>query len=140
MTKFSGNEYADVPGLIEHDGPNAEVVSKCECGFKIDACATNLCHRKKVHLAGLTPGSKWPDGAPVMTVSPAGWKTYTITQEQMNRLHGAAHSGGLLGGDAAYRGCLTIGAILSEIAFKAGFDRSPGSAPEDDDPAPVSRS
>jgi len=58
-------------------------------------------------------------------------ETYTITQEQMDRLHGAAHSGGLLGGQAAYEGCLKVGAILSEIAFKEGFDKSPGSAPED---------
>lgn len=43
-------------------------------------------------------------------------KTYTITQEQMYRLHGAAHSGGLLGGQAAYEGCLKIEAILAEIA------------------------
>jgi hypothetical protein len=57
-------------------------------------------------------------------------KTYTITQDQMDRLHGAAHSGAMLGGDAAYKGCLTVGAVLAEIAFKAGFDKSPGSAPE----------
>lgn len=57
-------------------------------------------------------------------------KTYTITQEQMDRLHGAAHSGALLGGNAAYDGCLKIGAILSEIAFKEGFDKSPGIAEE----------
>jgi len=59
-------------------------------------------------------------------------KTYTITQEQMDRLVGAAHSGGLLGGNAAYQSCLTIGAVLAEIAFKAGFDKSPGSAPDYD--------
>jgi len=57
--------------------------------------------------------------------------TFTITQEQMDRLHGAAHSGGLLGGQAAYEACLKVEAILSEIAFKEGFDKSPGSAPED---------
>lgn len=65
-------------------------------------------------------------------ITPMGWKTYSITQEQMDRLVGAAHSGGLLGGDAAYGACLTVGAILAEIAFKEGFDKSPGSAPEDD--------
>ncbi len=44
----------------------------CECGFSRDDCVTNPCLRKKVHLAGLTPGSKWPEGAPV---SPAErWK------------------------------------------------------------------
>lgn len=59
-------------------------------------------------------------------------KTYTITQEQMDRLHGAAHGGAMLGGQAAYEGCLKVGAILAEIAFKEGFDKSPGSAPEDD--------
>lgn len=57
-------------------------------------------------------------------------RTYTITQEQMDRLHGAAHSGAMLGGEAAYKGCLKVGAILAEIAFKEGFDKSPGSAPE----------
>lgn len=71
-------------------------------------------------------------------IVPAGWKTYTITQEQMDKMVGAAHSGALLGGDAAYGACLTVGAILAEIAHKAGFDKSPGCAPEDD--APVSQS
>lgn len=71
-------------------------------------------------------------------IVPTGWKTYTITQEQMDKMVGAAHSGGLLGGDAAYGACLTVGAILAEIAYKAGIDKSPGSAPEDD--APPSRS
>ena len=37
----------------------------CECGFSRDACAANPCLRKKVHLAGLTPGSRWPEGAPI---------------------------------------------------------------------------
>lgn len=37
----------------------------CECGFAREACATNHCLRKQIHLAGLTPGSKWPDGAPI---------------------------------------------------------------------------
>lgn len=60
-------------------------------------------------------------------------RTYTITQEQMDKMVGAAHAGGMLGGQAAYEGCLTIGAVLAEIAFKAGFDKSPGSAPEDDE-------
>lgn len=59
-------------------------------------------------------------------------KTYTITQEQMDRLHGAAHGGAMLGGQSAYEGCLKVGAILAEIAFKEGFDKSPGSAPECD--------
>lgn len=58
-------------------------------------------------------------------------RVYMLTQEQMDRLHGAAHSGGMLGGDAAYRSCLAIGAILSEIAFAAGFDKSPGTSCED---------
>ncbi len=57
-------------------------------------------------------------------------KTYTINQEQMDRLHGAAHAGAMIGGEAAYEGCLKIDGILSEIAFKEGFDKSPGSAPE----------
>lgn len=56
---------------------------------------------------------------------------YIITQEQMDRLHGAAHSGALLGGQAAYESCLKVSAILSEITFKERFDKSPGSAPED---------
>lgn len=38
---------------------------KCECGFTVEVCATNLCMRKKVHSAGLTPGSKWPEPAPI---------------------------------------------------------------------------
>jgi hypothetical protein len=33
----------------------------CDCGFAADACGTNPCMRKKIHLAGLTPGSKWPN-------------------------------------------------------------------------------
>jgi hypothetical protein len=37
----------------------------CECGVSRDECAANLCLRKKVHLAGLTPGSRWPEGAPI---------------------------------------------------------------------------
>ena len=57
-------------------------------------------------------------------------KTYTVTQEQMDRLHGAAHSGALIGGTAAYEACLKVEAILAEIAFKEGFDKSPGTAPE----------
>ncbi|MET4187663.1 hypothetical protein ABIB86_000388 [Bradyrhizobium sp. JR1.7] len=43
----------------------AQGATTCECGFAKEACATNLCMRKKVHLAGLTPGSKWPEGAPI---------------------------------------------------------------------------
>lgn len=46
----------------------------CECGFSRDACATNPCLRKKVHLAGLTPGSKWPEGAPVGESVRARWE------------------------------------------------------------------
>lgn len=57
-------------------------------------------------------------------------KTYTITQEQMDRLHGAAHGGAMLGSQSAYEGCLKVGAILAEISFKERFDKSPGSAPE----------
>lgn len=38
---------------------------QCECGFNAETCATNPCLRKKIHLAGMTPGSKWPDGAPI---------------------------------------------------------------------------
>lgn len=57
-------------------------------------------------------------------------KTYTITQEQMDRMHGAAHSGAMIGGSAAYEACLKVEAILAEIAFKEGFDKSPGTAPE----------
>lgn len=57
-------------------------------------------------------------------------KTYIMTQDQMERLRGAAKGGAMLGGEAAYEGCLKIGAILAEIAFKEGFDKSPGSAPE----------
>lgn len=37
----------------------------CECGFSVEVCATNPCMRKKVHSAGLTPGSKWPEAAPI---------------------------------------------------------------------------
>ncbi len=57
-------------------------------------------------------------------------KTYTVTQDQMDRLHGAAHSGAMFGGQAAYDGCLKVQAIIAEIAFKEGFDKSPGNAPE----------
>jgi len=52
-------------------------------------------------------------------------RTYTVTESQMEKLVGAAHSGGLLGGQAAYDSCLKIGAILAEIKFKAGFDGPP---------------
>jgi hypothetical protein len=41
----------------------AEPVGTCDCGFAPDICATNSCLRKKIHLAGLTPGSKWPNTA-----------------------------------------------------------------------------
>ena len=37
----------------------------CDCGFTADECGTNHCMRKKIHLAGMTPGSKWPEGAPI---------------------------------------------------------------------------
>lgn len=47
-------------------------------------------------------------------------KTYTITQQQMDRLHGAAHGGAMLGGDAAYEGCLKVEGLLSEIAISEG--------------------
>lgn len=57
-------------------------------------------------------------------------KTYTITQDQIDRLHGAAHSGAMIGGSAAYEACLKIGAIIGEITYKDRFDKSPGSAPE----------
>lgn len=57
-------------------------------------------------------------------------KTYIVTQDQMDRLHGAAHSGAMLGGAAAYASCLKIQAILGEISFKEGFDKSPGNAPD----------
>jgi hypothetical protein len=46
---------------------SAETVRACECGFSTEVCATNPCYRKQAHLAGLTPGSKWPDGAPIGT-------------------------------------------------------------------------
>lgn len=57
-------------------------------------------------------------------------KTYTVTQDQMDRIHGAAHSGAMLGGPAAYGSCIKIESILAEIYFKNGFDKSPGTAPE----------
>ena len=37
----------------------------CECGFRVEDCAPNPCLRKKVHLAGMTPGSEWPNGVPI---------------------------------------------------------------------------
>jgi hypothetical protein len=43
----------------------AAPVGICDCGFPADICAGNPCYRKKVHLAGLTPGSKWPEGATI---------------------------------------------------------------------------
>lgn len=63
-------------------------------------------------------------------------KTYTVTQEQLDRIHGAAHSGAMLGGPAAYGSCIKIEGIVAEIFFKNGFDKSPGNASEDD---PVTR-
>ncbi len=47
------------------NGLGASPSKTCECGFSTEVCATNPCMRKKVHLAGLTPDSKWPDGAPI---------------------------------------------------------------------------
>ena len=40
-------------------------VATCECGFAREVCATNPCMRKKIHLARLTPDSKWPEAAPI---------------------------------------------------------------------------
>jgi hypothetical protein len=39
----------------------SEPMGVCDCGFTADECGTNPCMRKKIHLAGLTPGSKWPN-------------------------------------------------------------------------------
>ena len=39
----------------------SEPMGTCDCGFPADECGANPCMRKKVHLAGLTPESKWPN-------------------------------------------------------------------------------
>lgn len=37
----------------------------CACGFSAEKCAPNPCLRKMEHIAGITPGSVWPEGAPL---------------------------------------------------------------------------
>lgn len=56
----------------------------CDCGFSAEVCATNPCMRKKVHRAGLTPGSKWPDtGSPSVSRSSAGnWEDDPASDER----------------------------------------------------------
>lgn len=47
--------------------PSGEAVA-CDCGFSAETCAQNPCQRKKVHLARLTPNSKWPNtGSPAVS-------------------------------------------------------------------------
>lgn len=48
----------------------SEPIGTCDCGFSADECGANPCMRKKVHLAGLTPESKWPNTG--TTRQPAG--------------------------------------------------------------------
>ena len=42
-------------------GGHMTAPAECDCGFSAEVCATNPCLRKKTHLAGMTPGSQWPD-------------------------------------------------------------------------------
>lgn len=57
---MSSKQFTDAPITTwESDGE-----CPCECGLAPEQCAPNPCLRKKIHLAGLTPGSKWPEGAP----------------------------------------------------------------------------
>jgi hypothetical protein len=56
-------------------------------------------------------------------------KTFEITELQIDKLIAAAHSGGLLGGEAAYKACLEIGAVLATIKFEQSMNVG-GIAPE----------
>lgn len=59
-------QFSDEPSTTwEADGERP-----CACGFSPEECLPNPCLRKKQHLAGLTPGSKWPEGAPVVPTDP----------------------------------------------------------------------
>jgi hypothetical protein len=51
---------ADGRAALERAIKQVDTAEKCDCGFAAEHCGTNPCQRKKVHLAGLTPGSKWP--------------------------------------------------------------------------------
>lgn len=48
-----------------------------------------------------------------------GGEIWFLTREDMEKLHGQAHSGAMLGGDNAYQACLTIEGILGRIAERA---------------------
>jgi hypothetical protein len=58
-------------------GPPSQGAATCDCGFSAEDCATNPCVRKKVHLAGMTPNSKWPNtGVPAQEAAgkPVAWR------------------------------------------------------------------
>lgn len=59
------HEVADELRRLRDAAQSMKEPMNCECGFIVEVCATNPCMRKKVHLAGLTPGSKWPEAAPL---------------------------------------------------------------------------
>lgn len=52
--------------------------------------------------------------APLVSKPEAEMRAY-LTQDDITRLHGAAHSGAMIGGDAAYDGCLKIEGLLAEL-------------------------
>ena len=52
-----------------------------------------------------------------LAATPAvGGEAWPLTREDMEKLHGQAHGGAMLGGDNAYQACLAIKGILARIA------------------------
>jgi hypothetical protein len=49
-------------------------------------------------------------------------RAWTLTREDMDRLHGQAHGGAMLGDDNAYQACLAIEGILARIAERSQPD------------------
>lgn len=74
---------------------------------------------------------------PVLSAAPVpqadgAERTFIITQTDMDVLHGAAHSGAMLGGNSAYEGCLKVEARLAAIASRSpsgAVAASPGKIP-----------
>lgn len=68
------DQYGEMKMIKQHvEQPEAtEPMGICDCGFTADECGTNHCMRKKIHLAGMTPGSKWPEGIHPSPGTPSG--------------------------------------------------------------------
>lgn len=59
-------------------------ILNCDCGFSAEVCATNRCLRKKTHLAGMTPGSQWPDtGTPTIQITGDGTGNGRTTKPEL---------------------------------------------------------